>query len=126
MIFAGHIELPGNDNPDTMLSPVNEHGCVFLPMVLQVLQDYASFSPLQNYASLILTTEIHLTFPRIRAGIQLVIARSITDMEFIGQRYPTVSSLAFVFLNRLMYCACAGYMGYPLGTLRVNLFRYLV
>ena len=25
--------------------------CVFLPMVLQVLQDYASFSSLQNYAS---------------------------------------------------------------------------
>jgi hypothetical protein len=25
---------------------------VFLPMVLQVLQDYASFSSLQNYASL--------------------------------------------------------------------------
>ncbi len=26
--------------------------CVFLPMVLQVLQDYASFSSLQNHASL--------------------------------------------------------------------------
>jgi hypothetical protein len=26
--------------------------CVFLPMVLQVLQGYASFSSLQNYASL--------------------------------------------------------------------------
>lgn len=45
---------------------------VFLPMVLQKLQDYASLFALQNYASLVLLTEIHLTFPRIRAGIQLI------------------------------------------------------
>ena len=34
---------------------------VFLPMVLQVPQDYASFSALQNYASHILGTKIHST-----------------------------------------------------------------
>jgi hypothetical protein len=54
-------------------------------MVLQILQSYASLFALQNYASLVLPTEIHLTFSRIRDEIQLIIARSVTDMEFFGQ-----------------------------------------
>jgi hypothetical protein len=58
---------------------------VILPKVLQVLQDYASFMTLQNYASLVLPTKIPLTFPRIRAGIRLGIARSIINTGFFGQ-----------------------------------------
>ena len=72
--FDSHTPLPKND--------VYECVPVFLPMVLQVLQNYASFMTLQNYASLVLPTKIHLTFPRIRAGIQLGIARSIINTEF--------------------------------------------
>jgi hypothetical protein len=49
-----------------------------LSFTLNLLQNHAS-SHLQNYASLILTTEIHLTFPRIRAGIQLVLCQSLID-----------------------------------------------
>src|SRR5258706_16464128 len=65
--FDSHTPLPGK----TVCLCVR----VFLPMVLQVLQDYASLSALQNYASPVLPTKIHLTFPRIRAGIRLGIAR---------------------------------------------------
>ncbi len=40
------------------LTNLQNHGlndmCVFLPMVLQILQDYASLSSLQDYASHIL------------------------------------------------------------------------
>jgi hypothetical protein len=45
--------VPGGFDSHTPLprSCTGYYGCVFLPMVLQVLQDYASFSSLQNYAS---------------------------------------------------------------------------
>jgi len=75
--FDSHTPLPGT----TVCICV----CVFLPMVLQILQDYASLFALQNYASLVLPTEIHLTFPRIRVGIQLIIARAVANMEISGQ-----------------------------------------
>ena len=42
--FDSHTPLP--------LHGARKELLVFLPMVLQVLQDYASFSSLQNYASL--------------------------------------------------------------------------
>jgi len=41
--FDSHTPLPRTFAIDLRI--------VILPMVLQILQDYASFSPLQNYAS---------------------------------------------------------------------------
>jgi len=51
--FASHVPfiLDAERGPHgTLLAHIAR--AVFLPMVLQVLQDYASFSSLQNYASL--------------------------------------------------------------------------
>ena len=58
-------------------------------MVLQVQQEYASLFALQNYASLVLPTEIHLTFHRISCWNSTNEARAVADMELFGADSPT-------------------------------------
>lgn len=60
--------------------------CVSLPMILQVLQDYASLFALQNYASHDLYTKIHSSL-----SILLGLLHLPCNMKHLGKR-PSQSS----------------------------------
>jgi hypothetical protein len=60
--------------------------CVSLPMILQVLQDYASLFALQNYASPDLYTKIHSSL-----SILLDLRHLPCNMKHLGKR-PSQSS----------------------------------
>ena len=55
----GHSFAPSCSFYSKVMTDGTVYTLVFLPMVLQILQDYASFLALQNYASHSVYTKIH-------------------------------------------------------------------